>query len=194
MLIAPRRKTEHKEKNKKGVISIILFFLVLFTILIVGFIAAVVVGIIGYGTDTITPIIADLGVVGDSNMSEYSGYTFSKLQTVIDFLPELVGFSYVLALMATIMFAMSIRYSPHPVFIVFYFSLMILLVFGAMWISNMYEDLYEDGDLIGQSLQEQTLLSYMILFSPFIMALMAVIGGIFMFVQPAEIGGGGFGV
>ena len=47
-------------KNKKGVMGIIFFFLVLFTILIFGFIAVIVVGLLNYTSDIVTPIMEDI--------------------------------------------------------------------------------------------------------------------------------------
>ena len=47
--------------NKKGnAFGIILFFLILFTILILGFIFAMVVGVVDFASDTVTPVLTDL--------------------------------------------------------------------------------------------------------------------------------------
>jgi tetrahydromethanopterin S-methyltransferase subunit E len=45
----------------------------------------------------------------------------------------------------------------------------------------MYQDIYTGSDEIATRLQEQTIMSYMILHSPFIMGLIATIGGVLMF-------------
>jgi len=184
-----------KKKKKRGSIVLILFFLALFTILIMGFIAAMLWGIVDYGSDTITPIMEDLGVIPgtSTNMSEYAGYTFTQANRVVQALPWIIGFGYVGALMFTIIFVISIRFNPHPVFIGFYFALIILLIFGSIVMSNMYQDMYSGDDVIATRLQEQTIMSYMILFSPFIMTLIATIAGIFLFARSPDTGGG-FGV
>jgi hypothetical protein len=59
--------------------------------------------------------------------------------------------------------------------------------------SNMYEDLYEGTDLIAVSLQEQGLMSYMILYSPFVMVLIAFVVGIYLFAKPSQEDSGGYG-
>ena len=180
-----------KRKNKKGMMGIILFFLALFTILIVGFIASMVVSSVDYVSDELTPVMEDLGVVGSVNLSEVSGYTFGNLDRFVQALPWLLGFSYVIALIFSIIFVMAYPLNPHPVYIGFYIMMMILLIFGSIVISNMYEDIYSGSDEIALRLQEQTLMSYMILYSPFILALIGIFSGIWLFSR-ADNGGGEF--
>ena len=176
-------------KNKKGnVIGMIMFFVILFLILIVGFIAAMVVGVVDFASDTVTPIMEDLGMAGETNMSEAAGYTFGMVDNVVQGLPWLVGFVYVAALIFSIIFAISYTYNPHPVFIGFYVIMVILLIFGAIVMSNMYEEIYTGTDEIATRLQSQTLTSYMILYSPFILSLIALITGVYLFTRPPESG------
>lgn len=178
--------------NKRGQIAIVLFIVFLLLIVVVGFMAAMIVGVLDFGSDTITPIMTDLGVVGPANMSQASEYTFGTVDTIVQALPWLVGFSYVAALVLALIFSLSYSYNPHPIFIGLYIMLVLLLVFGCMVMSNMYEDIYTGTDEIALRLQEQTLTSYMILYSPFIMSLVAFIAGIFLFSRNGE--GGGFDV
>jgi len=179
--------------NKKGQFGIILFFLALLTILIVGFIAAIGVAIIGYTADEAIPILSDLGVVGDTNLTEIGDYTFAKVDILVNSLPWFIGLSYVLALLFSIVFVISMSFDPPKLFIGFYFALMILLIFGGIIMSNMYQDIYEGQDEIGTRLQEQPLISYMILWSPWILTLVSIIAGIFFFVKTGAEGGG-FGI
>ncbi len=176
--------------NKKGVIGIIIFFLVLFTILIVGFIGAMFVSVISFTSDELTPIMEDLGVVGNTNLSEAGEITFGTLETFINSFSWMMGFLYVVALIFSVIFAISINNNPHPVFVGFYFFLMILLIFGAIIMSNMYENIYTGTDIVATGLQDQALLSYMILYSPFILSLIAFIVGIYLFAIKPEDGGG----
>ena len=57
----------------------------------------------------------------------------------------------------------------------------------------MYENIYKGTDEIAIRLQEQTLTSYLILYSPFILSLIAIITGIYLFTKPLE-SSGGFGI
>ena len=177
--------------NNKGVFGIFIFFIVLLSIVIIGFMAAMVISIIDYSSDELTPIMSELGVYGDTNMSEVSSYTFTKLDTIIQALPWLVGFSYVAALIFSVIFVLSYTYNPNPAFIGLYFVLIILLIFGCIVMSNMYQDIYSGTDEIATRLQEQTLMSFMLLHSPYIMTLIAFITGIYLFAGPKETGGYG---
>ncbi len=187
------------KKSKKGGIGIIIFFFVLFSVLVLGFIATIAWTVIDIASDEITPIMEDLGVVGATNLSEASQYTFGVVDTMVQALPWLIALGYVMALVFTLVFVFLVGYSPHPAFIAFYFALMILLIFGCVIMSNMYQDIYVGTDEMAIRLQEQTVMSYLLLHSPFIMAMIAVIGGVLMFarrsgLEGGAVGGGGFGV
>jgi len=179
-------------KNKRGQGGIIILFLVLFTIIIIGFIGVMVVSILDYASDEITPIMKDLGMVDNVNLSQAAGYTFGVTDTLVQALPWLLALAYGCALMFSIIFVMGYSISPHPVFIGLYFGLMILLMFGCIIMSNMYQDIYSGDDEIATRLQDQTMMSYMILYSPFIMMLISVIAGIFLFTR-TQADAGGFG-
>ena len=177
-------------KNKKGQFGIILFFLILFTILIAAFAGAMIISVIDYASDTVTPIMKELGVVGDSNISEYSTYTFGTVNTIVQAFPWLLALCYGIALVFSIVFVVGYSYNPHPVFIGLYIAMMILLIFGSIIMSNMYQDIYSGTDEIATRLQEQPMTSYMILYSPFILTLIAVVAGILLFARTQADAGG----
>ena len=184
-------------RNKKAGIGIIIFFSVLLIALIMGFVAVMAWAVIDIASDELTPIMTELGVVDNVNVSEAAEYSFGVADTFIQSLPWVIGFGYVLVLIFTLVFVFIVGYSPHPAFIALYIALMILLIFGCVIMSNVYQDIYTGSDELAIRLQEQTMMSYLILHSPFIMAIIALIGGILMFTrQSASEGGGtgGFGV
>lgn len=179
-------------KNNKGQFGIIVFFLILFTVLIVGFIAAMAIGIIGYASDELTPILKEVGVsTGDANIEQGMNITADTTSSIVGGLPWLVGFCYVLALFFSIAFIMIYKENPHPAFMGLYIILVFLLVLGSMVMSNMYQDIYTGNDVIATELQQNTLMTYMILWSPWILALIAFVGGVIMFSNSNE---GGIGL
>ena len=184
---------QRKQMNKKAGIGIIIFFSVLLITLIIGFVAVMAWAVIDIATDELTPIMTELGVVGATNLSEASEYSFGVADTFIQSLPWVIGFGYVLVLIFTLVFIFIVGYSPHPAFIALYIALMILLIFGCVIMSNIYQDIYTGSDEVATRLQEQTMMSYLILHSPFIMAMIALIGGILMFTRQASSEGGGTG-
>jgi len=169
------------KSNKRGGIGIIIFFAVLMGVLVIGFLASMIWSVIDIASDELTPIMKDLGMVENVNVSQAAEYSFGVLDTFVQAIPLLIAFGYVLALIFTLVFVFIVGYSPHPAYIALYIALMILLVFGCVIMSNIYQDIYTGQDELASRLQEQTIMTYMILHSPFIMAIIAIIGGVLMF-------------
>jgi len=178
------------KKDKRGIWGIILFFMILFTIVIIGFIAAIAMGLISYTSGLITPIMQEVG--GDPDLNSSMGRaindTFVPGNTVVQAFPWIIAFTYVLALIFVIAFVVIYKQNPHPAFIGFYLMMVLLLIFGCIVMSNMYQEIYSGDDILGTALHAQPLMSYMILYSPFIMGLIAIIGGIFMFTGSSDEG------
>lgn len=177
-----------KRKDKKGVLGILLFFVFLMLVLVLGFIATIVVAVMDFGGDTITPIMQDIGVAGASNISEYVEYSIVPLNNIVQALPWLIGFGFICAIIFSVIFAVSYNYNPNPVYIGLYIMLILLLIFGSIIISNMYEDLYSGTDDIATRLQSQTISSYLILYSPVVFTIIAFLAGIYLFVGRREEG------
>jgi hypothetical protein len=178
-------------ENKKGGIGIIIFFAVLIGVLVLGFIGVMVWSVLDIASDELTPIFEGLGMVGDVNVSHASEVSVGVVHGFIQSVPWLIAIGYILALVFTLVFVFIVGYNPNPAFIAFFFSLMLLLILGCVVMSNMYQDIYTGTDEIAIRLQEQAVMSFLILHSPFIMALIAVIGGIIMFgMKNTEMGGG----
>lgn len=177
-----------KRKDKRGVMGILLFFAFLFLILVLGFIATIVVAVLDFGGDTITPIMQDIGMAGTSNISEYVEYSVVPLNNLVQALPWLIGFGFICAIIFSVIFAVSYRYNPNPVYIGLYLMLILLLIFGSIIMSNMYEDIYTGTDEIATRLQSQTISTYLILYSPVIFTIIAFLTGIYLFVGRREEG------
>lgn len=169
------------KRNKRGIMGIIIFFIILFTILIIGFIGAIVIGVLDFSSDTVTPIMEDLGMVGDTNLSEASSYSFGVVDGFVQAMPWLMAFVYIGALIFSIVFVVSYNTNPNPAFIGVYLGLILLLIFGSIIISNAYEDIYNGTDEIATRLQDNSAMSYMILYSPTILTIIAFITGIYLF-------------
>jgi len=179
------------KENKRGVMGILIFFGVLIVVLILGFLAAVAWSVLDIASDEITPIMEGLGMVEDVNLSQASEVSVGVVDGFVQSMPWLIAMGYVLALVFTLVFVFLVRYNPSPAYFAFFFSLMLLLVLGCVVISNMYQDIYTGTDEVSSRLQEQTIMSFLILHSPFIMSLISIIGGILMFgMKDSGMGGG----
>lgn len=183
-----------KLKDKRGFGGVIMFFGILLILLFIGFIATAGLAIIDFGSDTITPITEDLGIVSGANVSEAAENTFGVLDTTIQSLSWVVGFLFVSALTFSIFGVVtSISGNISPIFMGVFAIMGLLLIFGAILVSNIYEDIYTGDNEISERLKEQTLSSYFLLQAPWVVGLIIFIGGIFIFARPFS-GSGGFGL
>jgi len=180
--------------DKRGVMRIIFFFLILFTIVIVGIVLSITVALFDFASDEITPIMTTLGQAGGANLTEAGVVTFGTLQVVTNALPWVAAFGYVAMLIFSLVFVMSWKINPNPVFLGLYVMFVILLIFGTIILSNTYQDIYQGDNILGTRLTEQTALSYMILYSPFIMTLIAFMVGIYAFAGRQSEFQGGFDI
>ena len=176
-------------RNKKGQLGIIIFFVALFVLLVIGLVMGLGIALLGWTSDQITPIAETLGTVDNINVSQAGQYTFGNIDSVINTFTWLGGVLFIVAIIACVMFVALMGENTHPAFMVLFFAFMILLIFFSILVSNAYQDLYEAGDVVGTGLQDQTLLSFMILYSPMLLIAIAVMTGIFIFVKNS--GGGG---
>lgn len=66
----------------------------------------------------------------------------------------------------------------------------VLLIFGSIIISNMYEDLLNSGDsVIGDGLGSQKAMTYLLLHSPWVLTVFAFFVGIYIFSGTQREGG-----
>jgi hypothetical protein len=176
-------------KNKRGFSGMLFFIIALLVIIILGVIGAIIVGLFDYAGDNIVPVFQEIGVIGDTNISAAAGYTITPLNTFVQALPWIIGFAYMAMLIFSMIFVVTYEANPHPALIGAYIFLVILVIFGAIILSNVYEDIYTGTDELALRLKEQTTLSYMILYSPTVMAIISIFTGIYLFARPHEGGG-----
>lgn len=170
--------------DRRGVIGIVIFFLILFSILIIGVIAAIIISLTTYTSGVVTPVFQELGVIEETNtnLSYVGDVTFGTVDTLVGTLPWLMVFIYVSMLIFSVVFIVSWNYNPNPVYMGIYFLFVILLIFGSILMSNVYQDIYTGNDVLAEGLRNQEALSYLILYSPFILTALSMIVGIYVFV------------
>lgn len=170
------------EKNKKGNAMVVLIIAgLLFVIVFFGMLLVIGSSILDYVVDETYPELTTLGVVGDANLSADIEFVANPINSFVQNLTWLTGVVYILSI--AVMFGLAFAFKSTgdrwlmPFFIVFVLS----LVVGCMIMSNIYEDFYDDNDDLGNRLKEHALISYMILYSPMIMGLVAFFIGIILF-------------
>jgi hypothetical protein len=170
-------------ENKRGqtIIGVLFIIGLLLIILFVGFIMAIGSSVTNFVADEVVPELSGLGMVGDTNLTAVSTYTIQPVNSIIQSLTWLTGVFYVLMLIGSIGVAFAMRGNANGWLIGLYFMLVILLVMASIFISNMYQDFYSDTGEFGDIMKEHGLLSYMILYAPFIYSIIGFITGIILF-------------
>jgi len=176
------RYTKVYPKNKKGnTVLILIFFLILFVILAVGFVMVIGSAMLNYVFDEITPELTTIGTVGSANMSQAFDITFGTLDTIVQNFTWLTGVLYVILLIASFGIIFVIKATPSKWLMGLYFLLVIMLIIGCIFMSNIYEDFYDGTDDLAIRLKEHVILSWMILYSPFIFAVISLTTGAILF-------------
>lgn len=168
-------------KKGQGFYGVIFVIVLLAVILILGFIAVIGSSVLNFVGDEIVPELSGLGDVGGVNITNAAEYTIQPANTFIQSFTWITGVLYVLMLLGSIGIAYSVRVNPSGWLIGLYFFLVLVLIALSIFISNMYQDIYNTSDDFGGIVREHGLMSYMILYAPMIYAIMGFIAGFIMF-------------
>lgn len=166
--------------------NIVWIIFALFILLFLGLLIVFGSMTIDWVFDTAMPEISGLGQVGDVNVTDVSNTALNPVNTVVQSLQWFGGLIYVLGLLGCIGLSIGFRITGDKWLMAFFFGCMIILIIGSIFISNIYEDFYNDGSEVGIRLHEQGLLSWFILYSPMVMCLIGFICGIIMFTGDNE--------
>jgi len=178
--------------NKKGniywVIMIVFFLLVA---LLAGLALAFGSVTINWIFDEAVPELSTLGNISASgpNLSEVATYTINPVDNVVQNFTWMSGVIYIFILISLIGLSSMVRITGSKWMMGFFIASLFLLVLASIFVSNIYEEFYTGTDDVAIRLQEHTLLSFLLLYSPLVMSVVAVICGIIMFAGDT---GGGF--
>lgn len=168
--------------NKRAnITAMIVFVFLLFLVLFLGFILVVGSSVMNWVFDIAVPELSNLGTIGDTNMTQASQYTITPLNNIVQSFTWLTGVIYMMVLIGSFGVLFIFRESGSKWLIGFYIALMLVLILGSMFISNMYEEFYTGTDDLAIRMQEHTLLSWMILYSPLVFTIMGFIFGVLLF-------------
>lgn len=176
--------------NKRGnFLGIMLVIGGLFLLIMMGIMFGIGSSVINLVMDTVVPEVAAIGVVGDVNVTHISDVTLTPVNTFIQSWTWLTGVLYVFVLLGIFGLAYSFRATGDNWLIGLFFGLVIILMIGAIFMSNIYEDVHNGTDELAVIVQEHTLLSFLVIYSPMIMAIISFICGILLFSGPIKEGG-----
>jgi hypothetical protein len=174
-------------ENKNGnVMAILLIVGGLFVLVMVGIIAAFGSATINWVMDETVPVLSELGMVGDVNMTHTIDVAVQPVNILIQNFTWASGVIYIFGLIGIFGLAFAFKSTGDKWLIGLFVSLVIILMIGCIIMSNIYEDVFRGTDPLALILQEHLILSYLILYSPAIMAIVSFIAGIVLFSGPSE--------
>lgn len=175
------KKQKEDRRGQGQFVFFLWFFIALFLIMFAGIIIAIFSAVTNYVFDVWTPEVTDLGDVSGANFTEIAGYTITPLNDVVQSFTWIAGIIYVFFLIGIILLAYLFSDQPNRWLLGLFFGFVFITVIASIFISQIYEDFYDDNDEIGQILQEHVLLSFMILHSPIIITAVSLIAGVILF-------------
>lgn len=168
--------------NKKGsFMGIMLVVGGLFLIVMFAIVLAIGSSTVNWVMDETVPELKNLGQVGDWNSTETIEYVIDPVDTLIQNFTWVAGLLYLFGIITVFGIAFVYRNTGDRWLIALFVAMTLILVIGCLIMSNIYEDIWDNGDELANIMNEHTLLSYMILYSPGIMSLIAFIAGIILF-------------
>lgn len=168
--------------NKTGGFELMLLFFIGVALLIcLGLFIAFGGVVVDMFFDEFVPEIKDIGSVGSSNVTEYAEYGLDPVDSVVQSFSWMGGVIYFLGIIGFFALAFASKITMSKWLMGFFFAFAFLFLIASIFISNIYEDFYNDDDDIGSRLREQTLLSWLILQSPLVFTVVIFISGIIMF-------------
>lgn len=176
-------------KKSQGASSIIFFITILFVLLLAGLALVFGSAIVNWVWDEAVPELTNLGMVGEANMTSIAGSTITPANSFVQSFTWLTGVIYAMALITCLGLAVAFRFTGDKWLAAFFVVCMILLIVVCVFISNIYEDFYNDTNDFSTRLKEHTLISFLILESPLIMTILGFIGGVIMFTGDPSVGG-----
>lgn len=168
--------------NKKGQIEGV-FYLALAIMVVIGLalLVGIGTGVITFMSSTINEATAGLGMVGDSNLTAVQAVTVGTMDNIIQTFKFLSAFLIIIGLLGTLIFAAFIRTSPNGFMIGFWILLVVIMIIGAIFVSNAYEEFYNGTDEVAIELRSMPITSFLIIYMPHIITTLAFVGGFLIF-------------
>lgn len=168
-------------KSKKGLSDMIGLFMLILLMLALAFAGAILVSVSNNVIDEFTPVVNDLGTVGDSNLTQNANIFFNPIKTLGTSMNWILGLGYAFSLFLIIALALTYRATQEKYLLVLFLLLTVLALMMSIGISNAYEDLSNGTDSVATGLQDQVLLSWLIINSPMILLIVIFIAGVIVF-------------
>jgi phosphoglycerol transferase MdoB-like AlkP superfamily enzyme len=139
--------------------------------------------------DNLMPEVASIGMVDNANVTEDVNYALKPVNNFIQNFTWITGLIYIFGIIAIFGLAFAFKSSGDKWLMGLFFGLVLILIIACIILSNIYEEFYNGTDTdFTPILQEHVILSYLILYNPAIMSILAFFAGIILFSGPSEEG------
>lgn len=168
--------------NKKGnMLGMLLIIGALFLLMLVGVLLAFGTTITKFVFDTAVPELSGLGQMGDVNATHITSVAINPVNSFVQNLGWMTGLLYVFGIIGVLGLAYAFRGTGDKWLIGLFFGLVVILILASLFISNIYEGFSVGTDMMATGLQDQQLLSFLIIYSPAFMSFISFIAGIILF-------------
>jgi len=151
----------------------------LFILMIVAMVALVLLGGLWYGWDLLDDKVSDIGSTSSGlNITDVSNKTIGAVNSALPIL-RFLAFGLIIGMIASIFISNYFR-RVHPVFVVVYIFIVIGAVIASVPISNAHDGIIE-AEQMGGKLGEFTAVNFIIANLPIWVAVIGMVGAIFLF-------------
>ena len=168
--------------NKKGNIYAVVGVLGT-VLLVISIVIALMLGgsTLNEVTGEIFTEVRGIGAVTENvNVTEYADIVFAPVENILGNYGLFAGVLYVLGIVLVFTLAFVFRNNLNGWSIALFVVAALLIITFAIILSNTYEVFYDGDDFIGEALREETMTSWLILYSPTIMTIVIFLAGIIM--------------
>lgn len=171
---------EKKKKismNKRGAVTDIFIFMATALIIIV------ILGAFLYMFREVNTAFSQINVqIGDTTFANISSATMGKLTSASDSGLKLISICLIFGMIILIL-GTNYFVKVHPVFFIIYIGITIISVIVAVPISNSYEQILSNQNAFTSTLTEFSFLNYLLLHLPYIVAVIGIIGSVFIIIN-----------
>lgn len=175
----------YKRGNIMGILLIVGGLMLL---LLVGVGLAFGSATINWVMDEVVPELTGIGMVGEANVTHAVEVTIVPVNNFIQQFTWVSGLLFLFGLIGLFGLANAYRSTGDKWLIGFFMVAVLLLIITSIFMSNIYEDVYNGNDVFAGILHEHVILSWFIIFAPAWMSILSFLAGILLF--SGEEGGG----
>jgi len=154
--------------------TVLLVMCVVFAVALGGFMLKDTLG-------TVFTEVRGIGMVTDNvNVTTYADIVFNPVETILNNFSLYASVLYILGIILIFTLAFVFRDNANGISVALFIVAALLIIAFSIILSNTYEDMMTGTDVIAVGLQDATMISWLIIYSPTIITIVIFIAGIIM--------------